>query len=166
MQLFCIPQPLTPLHNTHQKSTVSSVLGNVGCREGSSHMEIGYMEQQIIIVTRDVQLRDAVERVCVGQGRRVETADSVVAALEIAVRRPVCVMVADASLHDVGDGVELAKAVHEQNPDVKCFLFIDKESSDVSNSMDNEPWLRFVHTPIPMLRFSADLDRVINESCG
>ena len=129
-------------------------------------MEIGYMERQIIIVTRDAQFRDAIERVCSGQGHRVETADSVATALEIAVRRPVCVMVADASLQVVGDGVGLAKAMHEQNPDVKCFLVVDKESSDISNSADNEPWLRFVHKPIPMLRLSADLVDVINESCG
>jgi DNA-binding response OmpR family regulator len=47
------------------------------------------MDRQIIIVTRDAQLRDALERVCSGQGYRVETADSVATALEIAVRWPV-----------------------------------------------------------------------------
>ncbi len=124
------------------------------------------MERQIIIVTCDAQFRDAIERVCAGQGRRIETADSIATALKIAVRRPVCVMVADASLQVVGDGVGLAKAIHMQNPDVKCFLVVDKASSDVSNSAVNEPWLRFVHKPIPMLRFSADLVDVINASCG
>jgi DNA-binding NtrC family response regulator len=104
--------------------------------------------------------------VCSGQGRRVETADSIATALKIAVRRPVCVMIADAAVQVVGDGVGLAKAVHMQNPNVKCFLIADKNSSDVSNSTVNEPWLRFVHKPIPMLRFSADLVEVINESCG
>ena len=124
------------------------------------------MERQIIIVTRDAQFRDAIERVCSGQGRRIETADSLATALKIAVRMPVCVLVADASLQFVGDGVGLAKAIHMQNPDVKCFLVIDKESSDVSNSADDEPWMRFIHKPIPMLRFSADLVDVIHESCG
>ena len=124
------------------------------------------MERHVFIMIRDTQLRIGLRRACWGQGRRVETADSVATALEIAVRRPVCVMVADASLQVFGDGLGLAEAIHEQNPDVKCFLVVDKESSDVSNSADNEPWLRFVHKPIPMLRFSAALDRVINESCG
>ena len=124
------------------------------------------MQEKIIIVTRDAQFRAAIERVCSGQGPRVETADSVATALDIAGHSPVCVMVADASLHDVGDGVGLANTIHQQNPDAKCFLIVDKESSDVSNSADNEPWLRFVQKPIPMLRFSVDLVDVINESCG
>ena len=128
-------------------------------------MENGCMERQIIIVTHNAQFRDALERVCSGQGCRVETADSVAVALEIAVRRPVCVIVANASLQVVGDGVGLAKVIHDQNPDAKCFLIVDKESSDVSNSAANEPWLRFVHKPIPMLRFSADLVDVIKIFC-
>ena len=124
------------------------------------------MERSIIIVTRDAQFRDAIELVCSGQGHRVETADSVAVALGVAVRKPIFVMVADVSLHVPGDGVELAKVLHDLNPDVQCFLVVDKKSADVATSADSEPWLRFIHKPIPMLRFSADLVEVIHESCG
>ena len=124
------------------------------------------MEQQILLVTCNAQFRDALKRVCSGQGCRVETADSLAAALEIVGRRPVCVLVTDASLHDVDDGLGLAEAVHKQYSDVKCFLVVGNESSNVSGSASNDPWLRFVHKPIPMLRFSADLVGMIKESCG
>jgi DNA-binding NtrC family response regulator len=115
-------------------------------------------------VSCDAQIRDALKRVCSGRGCRVETSDSVATALKIADRGLICVMVADATFQVVGDGVGLAKAIHVQNPEVKCFLVVDKESSDVSYSADNEPWLRFIHKPIPMLRFSADLVDVIAKS--
>ena len=123
------------------------------------------MVRQIILVTGDTQFRDALQRVCSGQGCRVETADCVATALEVAARRPICVMVADVSLQELGDGLGLAKAIHEQDPDAKCFLIVDKEFSDISRLAVNELWLRFVYKPIAMLRFSVDLVDVIN-ACG
>jgi DNA-binding NtrC family response regulator len=122
------------------------------------------VNRQIIIANRDTQFRDALKRVCSGRGCRVETSNSVATALEIAGRRRVCILVVDASIQDVGDGVGLAKAIHEQSPDAKCFLIVDRDSTDDSSSADNEPWLRFVHKPISMLRFSADLVDVIAKS--
>lgn len=163
MQNFCIPHLLTPLHNTHQKSTLSSVLARC-CQVEGSDPETGYMEPQIIIVSGDAQFRDALERVCAGHGHRIETADSVTTGLEVAVRHWVSVMVADASLQVGGDGVGLAKAIHDQNPDMKCFLVVEKNSSYVSNSTDNESWLRFVQRPISMLRFTTDVLEAIEQS--
>ena len=122
------------------------------------------MERQIIIVTGNSQLRDAIKRVCSGQNCRVETADTVATALKIAARTPICVMIADVSIQNVGDGVELAKTFHDHNPDAKCFLIVDEESSDVLSSAENEPWLHFVYKTIPMLRFSVDVVEAIKES--
>ncbi|MEO2015637.1 MAG: hypothetical protein ABGZ53_14835 [Fuerstiella sp.] len=124
------------------------------------------MDRQIIVVTREAHLRDSLVRVCSGQGCSVGTADSVAIGLEIAARGPVCAVVADASLQVVGDGVGLAKAIHKQNPDAQCFLIVKEDPAHDMKSEDSEPWLRFIHTPIPMLRFAAELVDVIHESCG
>ena len=113
------------------------------------------MRRQIIIATRDTQFRDSLKRVCSGQGCRIETADSVATALEIADHEPVCVMITDLSLQDVGDGVGLANAIHSRNNDATCFLVVDKESSDISSTAEAESWLKFIHKPISMLRFAA-----------
>ena len=98
------------------------------------------MERQLIIVSRDDQFRTALRRVCSGLGCRVETTRSVETALEIAVRRPVGVVVADISIQEPGDGEGIVKSVHEQNPDAVCFLIIDAESTDVSSLAENERW--------------------------
>ena len=122
------------------------------------------MEQQIIIVTCDTQFRDALELVCSGLGHRIETADSVATALRVAARMPVCVVVADVSIQAVGDGVRLARVIHTQNPCARCFLIVDGGSTDVLGSVDNEPWLRFVHKPISMLQFAADVIDAVAKS--
>lgn len=122
------------------------------------------MDMQIIIVTRDSQFRVALKRVCSGQGCRIETTDDVAVALEIAARRPVSVMVADATVHDIGDGLGLAQAIRDQNPDAKCFLIVDNGLSDGSSFGENEPWLRLVRKPIQMLQFSADVVETIARS--
>ena len=122
------------------------------------------MERQIIIVASNAQFRSAFKRGCSGLSCRVETVDTVDAALEIAVHRPVCVLVADVSIQYVGDGLGLAKAIHDQNPDAQCFLVVDEEFSDVLSSEENKPWLRFVHRPVPMLRFAADVVDAIAKS--
>ncbi len=119
------------------------------------------MERQIFIMIRDTHFRIALRRLCCGLGYRVETARSVATALEIASCIPVCLIVADVSVQDVGDGVDLAEAIHEQNPDAKCFLIVDGESSDVLSSAENQPWLRFAHKPFPMLQFAADVVEAI-----
>jgi DNA-binding NtrC family response regulator len=90
-------------------------------------MTFSYMERRIMIVTGDAQFRAALERACTGPEHRIETADCVETAMQIADRRPVCLMVAEASVHDVGDGMRLAKAIHIKNPDTKCFLVVDKD---------------------------------------
>ena len=166
MQFFCIPHLLTPRHNSIQKQRTYSVLGNIGCWDGSSESEKrnDCMERQIIIVASNAQFRSAFKHGCSGLGCRVETVDTVDTALEIAVHRQVCVLVADVSIQDVGDGLGLAKAIHDQNPDAQCFLVVDEEFSDVLSSAENEPWLRFVHKPIPILRFAADVVEAIKES--
>ena len=115
------------------------------------------MDRRIIMMTRDTQLRIALRRACCGLGYRVETTVSVATALEIASRIPVCLTVADVSVQEVGDGVELAEAIHERNPDAKCFLIVNGESSDVVSSVENEPRVRFVYKPFPMLRLAVDL---------
>ena len=115
------------------------------------------MQRQIIIFTGDTQFRDALKRVCSGQGYRIETVDSAESALEIASLVTKCVVIADASGQDEGDGVGLASAIHEQNPAAKCFLVVDEDSPDVLSSVENEPWLRVVYKPIRMLQLSADV---------
>ncbi len=120
--------------------------------------------QQIIIVTRDAPFRDALRRACSGQGCRVETAETVEIASEIASRRKVCVMIADASIQDEGDGVGLARAIHGQNPASKCFLIVGEESPSVLGAAENEPWLRLVVKPIRMLQFAADVVDAVLES--
>ena len=122
------------------------------------------MERQIFIMIRDTHFRIALRRLCCGLGYRVETAVSVTTALEIVFRIPVSLIVSDVSVQDVGDGLELAKTIHEQNPDAKCFLIVDGESSDVLSSTENEPWLRYAHKPFSMLRFAADLVEAIATS--
>jgi DNA-binding NtrC family response regulator len=122
------------------------------------------MDPQIILVTRDLHLRDALKRVCSGQSCRVETALSVAAAMEIAARGPVCILVTDASLEATGDGAGLVKTIHEQNAGTKCFLIVDENSSDVLEFTDNEPWLRVIPAPVPMLQFAAKLVDAIHES--
>ncbi|MBT6153484.1 MAG: response regulator [Planctomycetaceae bacterium] len=122
------------------------------------------MQRQIVIVTRDSQFRDALKRVCSGQGDRVETADSIATALKIAAQIPVCVTIADVTIQTAGDGVRLARVIHTQNPDVKCFLIVDDGSADIASSARNEPWQRFIHKPISMLQFAADLVDAVSES--
>ena len=127
----------------------------------------GYMQRQIIIMTRDTQLRNALSRICLGQGCRVETPVSIAAALEMASRIPVCLTVADISVQDVGRGMNLAEAIHERNPDAKCFLIVDGESSDVLSSAENESWLSVTHKPIRMLHFLSDVvDAIATASVG
>jgi DNA-binding NtrC family response regulator len=122
------------------------------------------MQRQIVIVTRDSQFRDALKRVCSGQGDRVETADSIATALKLAAKMPVCVVIADVTIQTAGDGVRLARVIHAQNPDAKCFLIVDDGSADIAGSTKNESWLRFIHKPIPMLQFAADLVDTVSES--
>ena len=125
------------------------------------------MEQQVVIVSRDVQFRDALRRVCAGQDFRVDTTEFVTNALEIAVRSPVCVMVADVSIQEPGDGERLVNSVHEQNPDAKCFLIVDEEAAAVVSSAENEAWLRLIHKPIAMLQFAADVvDAIAKSTAG
>ena len=71
------------------------------------------MQRQIIIFTGDTQFRDALKRVCSGQGCQVETADSAESALEIASLVTKCVVIADASGQDEGDGVGGHIVLHE-----------------------------------------------------
>ncbi len=122
------------------------------------------MDRQIIIVSRDAQFRNAFKRGCTCQSCRVETADTVTTALDIAENMPVCVVVAEVSIEEFGDGVGLADALHDQNPEAKCFLIVDEEFSFILSSLENQPWLRFVHKPIPMLRFAADVVDAIEKS--
>jgi DNA-binding NtrC family response regulator len=122
------------------------------------------MQRQIVIVTRDAQFRDALKRVCSGQGDRVETADSIATAMKFASRMPVCVVIADVTIQTAGDGVRLARVIHAQNPDVKCFLIVDDGSAEVASSVKSEPWLHFVHKPIPMLQFATNLVDAVSES--
>jgi DNA-binding NtrC family response regulator len=77
---------------------------------------------------------------------------------------PVCVVVADVTIQTAGDGVRLARIFHAQNLDAKCFLIVDDESADIASSAGNEPWLRFIHKPIPMLQFAANLVNAVSES--
>ncbi len=122
------------------------------------------MQRQIIIMTRDTQLRNALSRICRGQGCRVETPVSIATALVMAARIPVCLTVADVSAHNVGKAMELAEAIHERNPDAKCFLIVDGESSDTLSSAENESWLCFVHKPIRMLHLLSDVVDAITTS--
>ena len=115
-------------------------------------------------MTCDTQLRNALSRICLGQGCRVETAVSLAAALEMAARIPVCLTVADVSAQDVSKGMELAEVIHERNPDAKCFLIVDEEASDVLSSAENESWLCFVHKPIRMLHLLSDVVDAITTS--
>jgi hypothetical protein len=73
-------------------------------------------------------------------------------------------MVADASFQDPGDGVGLAKALHERNPDTKCFLIVDRESPNLLRSVEEEPWLCFIHKPIHMLQFASEVVDAIAKS--
>ena len=122
------------------------------------------MDPQIILATRDLHLRDALIRVCSGQNCRVETAESVAAALKIAARGPVCSLVTDITPMATGDGAELVETIHEQNAGAKCFLIVDEDSSDLLKSTDNKPWLRVIPAPVPMLQFAAELVDAIHES--
>ena len=115
-------------------------------------------------MAHDSQFRDALKRVCSGQGDRVETADSIATALKIAAQMPVCVAIADVTIQTAGDGVRLARVIHAQNPGAKCFLIVDDGSADIAGSTKNESWLRFIHKPIPMLQFAADLVDAVSES--
>ena len=129
-------------------------------------MTISYMEQQVIIVTCDAQFRAALQRVCSGGGGRIETTHCIETALEIADRCPVCLMVAEVSLQVAGDGLRLAKTMHKKNPDMKCFLVVDKDDIEVAKSTIDEPWLCFEYRPIRMLRFSVELIDVMKEPRG
>ena len=122
------------------------------------------MDRQIIIVTRDDQLRSALQRVCSGQGCRVETADSVETALDIAKRMSVCLMIAEASLQDISNGVDLVKDVHGQNPALQCLMIVDEKSTDHLALMEKETWVRFVRKPISMLQFALDVVDAIKKS--
>jgi|GEM_PF-2504286 DNA-binding NtrC family response regulator len=122
------------------------------------------MQRQVVIVTRDSQFRDALKRVCSGQGDPVETADSIATALKIASQMPVCVAIADVTIQTAGDGVRLARVIHAQNLGAKCFLIVDDGSAEIASSVKNEPWQRFVYKPIPMLQFAADLVDAVSES--
>jgi DNA-binding NtrC family response regulator len=122
------------------------------------------MERQVVIVARDAQVRRALGRLCRGRGCRVETVRSLKTTLEITSRIPTGVLVVDVSVQDLDDGVDLARAIHERNPDAKCFLIANRESSDVIESAEDEPWLHVVHKPIPMLRFASDVADAIAKS--
>ncbi len=121
-------------------------------------------DQQIIIVTRDRTFRDALRRTCTDQGCHVESAGSVADARELSTRMPVCVVISDNTLHSPDDGLQLARDIRGDHPDVTCFLIADHDNGEHEDAMKDEAWMRIVRKPIRMLRFSADIVDVVAKS--
>jgi len=113
------------------------------------------MDGRVIIITPEAPFRDALEMACSGYGCQVETAASASEALDLVDRSPVCVMIADVIGQDDRDGIELAKAIHQQNPDANYFLLADKDCLEARSFAEREPRVHFVQKPVLMLQFSA-----------
>ena len=122
------------------------------------------MDRQIIIMTRDDQFRSAMQRVCTSQGCHIETANSVATALEIAKRMSVCLMIAETSLRDISNGMEMVKDVHQQNPALQCLMIVDESLTDHLALLEKENWIHFVRKPISMLQFALDVVDAIKKS--
>jgi DNA-binding NtrC family response regulator len=122
------------------------------------------MEREILIVASDAHLRRALGRLCRDQGCRVEAVRSIAMAWNIMDRIPIRVLIADVSVQNEREGVELAHVIHDRNTGANCFLIVNGESSNFVGSTEDTPWLRFFHKPIPMLRFASDIAEAITKS--
>jgi DNA-binding NtrC family response regulator len=113
------------------------------------------MERQIVIVTPNVQFQVALEIACSNQDLQVVAVSSAAAAMESAARTAVGVVIADVTIGEVGDGVTLVEAIHQQYPNSKCFLIAEQDSLGLVNSIAKQSWVKVFAKPIQMLRFSA-----------
>ena len=119
------------------------------------------MERQILIVSSDLQFRDALKLVCENQTCQVEAVTSVEDALKIAVQIPICLVIADATVEEIGDGVSLALAFHEYHPQAAFFIIVDEDSLGMVGTVQQKPWVKIVPKPVQMLQFSADVVEAI-----